>query len=328
MGQRGRGRGDLRARRLRQSERAGPGLPQPAAVDHPQDPAHGRWRSRVRRLFSFFQARPAGDVDGVARGGELDRQRAIAGLAERHAGRRRHRAALPHGAGSQADPPRLSGRPDRARAFAVRAGAHHRRALPGGSRPVADGRGAPRHRQDLRAELRARFFLFAGRPVARPHQYRDAHGGRQTTRAAGLSADPAHAGGTHDPEPSRPSGIRLAQAAAISRGAAAALPGRHGFEDGSHAGADRKRPPGGGLFHHFQCGAGAARTEDGPVLEPAAGAGCRASRGGSEAARGGARQTECGTGAAGAPPFAPKPDSPFAAKLRQAVQPAAPDQEK
>ena len=28
------------------------------------------------------------------------------------------------------------------------------------------------------------------------------------------------------------------------------------------------------------------------------------------------------------PPFAPKPDSPFAAKLRQAVQPAAPDQEK
>ena len=37
-----------------------------------------------------------------------------------------------------------------------------------------------------------------------------------------------------------------------------------------NAGADRKRPPGGRLFHDFQCGAGAARAEDGPVLEPPA----------------------------------------------------------
>ena len=38
--------------------------------------------------------------------------------------------ALPPRAGRQADPPRLSGRPDRARAFAVRAGAH------GGARTI------------------------------------------------------------------------------------------------------------------------------------------------------------------------------------------------
>ena len=48
----------------------------------------------------------------------------------------------------------------------------------------------------------------------------------------------ALAGGAHDPEPSRAARVRLAQAAAVSRSAAAALPGRHGFQNGVHAGAD------------------------------------------------------------------------------------------
>ena len=64
------------------------------------------------------------------------------------------------------------------------------------------------------------------------------HGGGQAARPAGFPAAVAHAGGAHDPQPSRAARIRLAQAAAVSRSAAAALPGRNGFQNGVHAGAD------------------------------------------------------------------------------------------
>jgi len=45
-----------------------------------------------------------------------------------------------------------------------------------------------------------------------------------------FSAALADAGGAHDPQPSRASGIRIPQGASISRGDAAALPRRSGFE--------------------------------------------------------------------------------------------------
>ena len=229
-------------------------------------------------------------------------------------------APLPHGAGGQADPSRLPGRADRARALAVRAGPHGRR------RTIPDidldlllaGRGAARYRQDLRAELRARLLLLHRRPVDRAHQHRHAHGGRQAARPARFSAAAAHPGGAHDSEPSRAARIRLAQAAAVSRGSAAALPGRHGFQDGMHARADRKRPPGGRLFHRLQHRAGAAGAEDGPLLE-------HARRARAESAPAAARERRLGRTQGRAPG---KPDSPFADKLRQAVsEPATPKQE-
>ena len=82
-------------------------------------------------------------------------------------------AALPPRARRQADPSRFPGRADRARAFAVRAGAHDGAALSQCRlRPAAHRRGAARYRQDLRAELRARIFVLQRRPVARPHHDR------------------------------------------------------------------------------------------------------------------------------------------------------------
>ena len=61
-------------------------------------------------------------------------------------------AAFPARAGRQANPPRVSGRADRACALALRPGAHGGAALPECRlRPADHGRDSARHRQDLRA---------------------------------------------------------------------------------------------------------------------------------------------------------------------------------
>ena len=202
--------------------------------------------------------------------------------------------AVPPRAGRQADPPRIPGRPDRARAFAVHAGPRDGGALSDrGCGPADRGRGAARYRQDLRAELRARIFVFQRRAVAGPHQHRDANGGGQAARATGFSGAAAGAGGAHDPEPSRATGVRISQTAAVSRSAAAALSRRHGFEDGVHAGADRERPAGGRLLHDVQSGAGACGIEEGPLPEWSGAFSTRAGRGADEWNCGGAGK-RCG----------------------------------
>ena len=61
-------RGDrqLRPRRFRQGQGADPGVPQPAAVDHPQGAPDGRQRNRLRRLFPVLEARSRRDVERAA----------------------------------------------------------------------------------------------------------------------------------------------------------------------------------------------------------------------------------------------------------------------
>ena len=77
-----------------------------------------------------------------------------------------------------------------------------------------------------------------------------------------------------------------------------------------------------GCFTTLQCGAGARRAEEGPVPGPARPP-ARADRpAAADSRRTAARRRTGGRGAAAAahPLFAPKPDSPFAGKLRQALQ--------
>jgi hypothetical protein len=62
----------LRARRLRESERADPGLPQPAAADDTQDAAHGgQVRSSSPTISLLPNATPQEMWHRAARGGEL-----------------------------------------------------------------------------------------------------------------------------------------------------------------------------------------------------------------------------------------------------------------
>ncbi len=72
-------------------------------------------------------------------------------------------------------------------------------------------------------ELRARHFVFDRRAVAGAHADCAAHGVGQAACDAGIPAAAADAGGAHDSEPPWTARIRVAEGAAVSRGAAAAL---------------------------------------------------------------------------------------------------------
>ena len=254
VGQRRRGAGHLRARRFRQGQRSDPDLPQSAAAHHPQDPADGRQRNRFRATTSPPRAATrrrcgrscAASWRGIA---NPHLQALLDALLDDEDIARRYRRAP---AAKQIHHAYLGGLLEHVLSLCTLARADRRALSVHRLRPAAGGRGAARYRQDLRAELRARLLLFRRRATAGPHQHRPAHGGRQAARPAGFSAAAAHAGGAHDPEPPRTAGVRLAQAAAVPRSSAAALSGRHGFQDGVHAGADRKRPAGGRLLHHVQ----------------------------------------------------------------------------
>ena len=86
---------------------------------------------------------------------------------------------------------------------------------------------------------------------------------------ARFSGAAAGAGGAHDYQPPRAARVRLPQGAAISRGDAAALSGRHGFEDGMHAFHAGEGSPGGGMLHRLQFGARPHGAEEGQVPGPA-----------------------------------------------------------
>ena len=169
----------LRPRRLRAGQGADSDFPQSAAVDHPQDAADGRHRSRFRRFLPCLVAAAGRDVGGATVHRRADERRPSEGPAGRLAGRPGDCPPLSGGAGRQADSSCVAGGPDRARSVAMRAGedgaAAHYPIID--LRPAADRRGAARYRQDLRAQLRARFQLHQRGPATGPHYDRAAHGG-------------------------------------------------------------------------------------------------------------------------------------------------------
>ena len=256
----------FRARRFRQGERAAADLPEPAAAHHPQDGARAGRRRGFRGLFSGLQARSGGDVRRAARHDRRDAQSAPARAAGSVPGRRTAGAHVSHRARREARASCLSGRLDRARAFGVPPGAHAGRALRlHRSRSAADRRDSARRRQGGRADLRPQLRLQHRRPTAGAHRDRPALVARQAAAVARFSAQAARAGGAHDRQPSRRTGIRLAQSPAVSGSAAAASSGQSRFQDGMHARAGGQGSAGGRVLDRLQRVARTLGVEKGKI---------------------------------------------------------------
>ena len=164
VGQRRRGDGHLRARRFREGEGPAADLPEPAAVHHPQDAAAGRERGRLRRLLPLLRSAIPDEMLAELRGIvaasiaiRISRRLLEALLDDEEIAARYRRAP----AAKQIHHAYLGGLLEHVLslcALARMTAGHYTNV---DLRPAADRRDAARHRQDLRAELRARLRLHA-----------------------------------------------------------------------------------------------------------------------------------------------------------------------
>src|SRR5580693_2430246 len=92
-------------------------------------------------------------------------------------------------------------------------------------RAVADRRDPARCGQGCGADLRSQLRLQFRRATDWSYWNRLAIPAREAATAAGFSTETPGAGGAHDFEPPRRAGVRLSEAAAVSRGVATASSG-------------------------------------------------------------------------------------------------------